>query len=490
MRRKRTISIFWKLSSIFLVLLTLVGAAYIYLTLFATEMYFAETSQKINAALAEHIVNDIQPFVDGRPNLDAMEGIFHDVMVVNPSVEVYLLDAKGKILAYDAPKERVKLTYVGLEPLRAFIESGGKQFILGDNPRDIHKPKVFSAAPVVMNGMVYGYIYVILRGEQYDTAAERIVNSHILTLGLRGLLLSLIAAAAIGLVALGFVTKKLRRITKTVLQFKDGDYSQRVKITSNDELDQLAVAFNEMADTINNNLEELKKADALRRELIANVSHDLRTPLASMQGYIETILMKNETLSPEERKQYLRTILNGAERLNKLVQELFELSKLEAKQTRPNIEPFSMPELVNDLALKFAPVAERKQITLSTDIPKMISMVHADIGLIERVLQNLIENAINYTPKGGTVTLKVAQSNGKIKTVVEDTGIGIPEAELPFVFDRFYQVRSKTRANGAGLGLAIAKKILEAHGEMIMVLSKVKEGTSFSFELPANVPSS
>lgn len=489
MLKKLSQSLYWKLSAIFLLLLTLVGAAYIYLTLFQTEMYFAETSQKINAMLAEHIVNDIQPFVDGKPNLVAMEEIFHDVMVVNPSVEVYLLDEKGTILTFDAPKEKVKVSAVSLGPINEFISSGGKKFVLGDNPRDISKPKVFSAAEVRMNNMVYGYIYVILGGEDYDSIAERIVDSHILSLGLRGLLLSLVGAGAIGLVALAFVTRKLRRMTRTVNALKEGDYSQRVAVRSNDELDQLGAAFNEMADTIKSNLEELTRADELRRELIANVSHDLRTPLASIQGYIETVLMKNETLSADERREYLRTILNGTERLNKLVQELFELSKLEAKQTRPKPEPFSLPELVNDLAQKFAPQAEQKGIAISTDSPKGLPLVKADIGLIERVLQNLLENAITYTPSGGKVHVVLEQRDGKVKTEVEDTGIGISNNDLPFVFNRFYQVRTNKKPSGSGLGLAIVKKILEAHGEAISVESRVNEGTKFVFELPLVVHS-
>jgi len=480
-------SLYWKLSAIFLVLLSLVGAAYIYLTLFQTEMYFAETSQRLNAALAEHIVNEIEVFVDDKPNYVAMDQIFHDVMVVNPSVEVYLLDANGKILRFDAPREKVKRTHVSLGPIQEFIESSGKKFVLGDNPRDLSTPRVFSAAAVTMNGMVYGYIYVILRGEEYDSAAERILESHILTLGLRGLLLSLVGAAGIGLVALAVVTRKLRRITRTVRAFTEGGLAQRVRVTSNDELDRLAEAFNQMADTINRNLEELQRADALRRELIANVSHDLRTPLASMQGYIETVLMKNHTLDPEERSQYLRTILSSAERLTNLVHELFELSKLEAKQIQPKPEPFSLPELINDLMQKFAPQAAQHRVLLSTTCQKGLPLVKGDIGLIDRVLQNLLDNAIKFTPAGGNVHIDIQQLDGKVRTLVRDNGTGIPESDLPFIFDRFYRARTKLQNAGAGLGLAISKKILELHGETITVESRVNEGTAFMFNLPAAV---
>jgi len=479
-------SLYWKLSAVFLLLLTLVGAAYIFLTFSSSGEYFAETSQRLNASVAQHIVNDIQLFPDGKPNLKAMNDLFHSVMVVNPSVEVYLLNAQGEILTFDAPKEKVTRTSVALEPINEFLASGGKKYVLGDNPRDIHKPKVFSAAPATMNGMIYGYIYVILGGEEYDSIAERIQKSHILTLGLRGFLLSLLAAGMIGLVALAFVTRKLRRMTKTVMAFKGGDYAQRVTIASNDELDQLGRAFNDMAATIQHNVDALNAADALRRELIANVSHDLRTPLASVQGYIETVLMKDATLNTEERRQYLTTIFNSTERLSKLVQELFELSKLEANQSQPHMEPFSMPELVNDLTSKFVPQAAKEGVLISAEIPRTLALVNGDIGMIERALQNLIENALRHTPRGGRVKVVLGQHNARVQVQVIDTGIGIPEKDLPYIFDRFYQARSREKSSsGAGLGLAITKKILEAHGEDITVESRVDVGTRFMFELPA-----
>lgn len=478
-------SLYWKLSAVFLIILSLIGAAYILLSLSSSGQYFAETTQRLNADLAQHIVDDIQLFADGKPNLEALNSLFHNVMVVNPSAEVYLLDPEGKILTFDAPKEKVKLSKVSLEPIKEFISSHGKRFVLGDNPRDINTPKVFSAAPATMNGMIYGYVYVILGGEQYDSIADRIRQSHILTLGLRGLLVSLVAAGIIGLVALAFVTKKLRRMTQTVMAIKDGDYSQRVHISSNDELDQLGSAFNDMAAKIQRNVEELSKADALRRELIANVSHDLRTPLASIKGYIETVMMKNTSLSVEERAEYLKTIFSSAERLSRLVEELFELSKLEAKQSQPSTEPFSMPELVNDLTMKFLPQAQKKGVAVTAEVPRALPLVRGDIGMIERAMQNLIENAITHTPRGGEVKVVLEPRNAHVRVKIEDTGVGIPAKDVPFIFNRFYQARSRERSTGgAGLGLAITKKILEAHGEDIRVQSEVDKGTTFEFELP------
>jgi signal transduction histidine kinase len=479
-------SLFWKLSSAFLALLLLIGGVYTYLTLFSSEMYFAETSQRLNAALARHIVQDVKPFfLEGRPNQRVLNELFHNVMVVNPSVEVYLLDAEGAILAFDAPPERVKASTVSLDPVRAFLLSEGRRLVLGDNPRDAGKPRVFSAAPIEQHGHVEGYVYVILRGEEFDSIAERILASHILSLGLKGVLVSIVGAATIGLIALAMVTRKLHRLTRTALAFKEGDYSQRVRITSNDELDELGRAFNAMADTLSSHVEQLQHTDTLRRELIANVSHDLRTPLASMQGYLETVLMKESNLSAEERRKYLEVIFSNTERLGRLIQELFELTKLEAKQTQPQVEQFSLAELVSDLIHKFGPVAQKQGVSLSADMPQYLPHVRADIGMIDRVLQNLLDNAVRHTPSGGAVKVLLTHTDGKLRVCVEDTGHGIDRNDLPFVFDRFYQSRSGGKAGGGGLGLSIVKKILEAHGESVDVESTPGKGTRFMFSLPS-----
>ncbi|MBI5473771.1 MAG: HAMP domain-containing histidine kinase [Ignavibacteriae bacterium] len=477
-------SLYWKLSAAFLVPLLLVGAGYTYLTLFSSEMYFAETSQRLNVGLAQRIVEDIKPFINGKPNLEGMNQLFHDVMVVNPSVEVYLLDSEGKILTFDAPKEKVKARSVSLQPIAEFLQSDGKKLVLGDNPRDLRTPKVFSVAPVTLDDKVVGYVYVILSGEEFDSTADRIRQSHFLTLGLQGLLVSLAAAGCIGLAALALVTRKLRRLTAAALAFTEGDYSRRVSITSNDELDELGRAFNTMADTLSQHVSDLERTDALRRELIANVSHDLRTPLASAQGYLETVLMKESDLSAPERQSYLEIIFSNMERLSRLIEELFELSKLEAKQTQLHVEPFSIADLANDLAQKFAPIAEKKEVRIVPEFSQNLPSVVADIGLIDRVLHNLLDNAISYTNSGGEAKIVLREYGSKLRVSIEDTGVGISAQDLPYVFNRFYQSRTHGKTGGAGLGLAIAKKILEAHGEVISVESRAGEGTKFSFELP------
>ncbi|MBT8298553.1 MAG: HAMP domain-containing histidine kinase, partial [Maribacter sp.] len=231
--------------------------------------------------------------------------------------------------------------------------------------------------------------------------------------------------------------------------------------------------------------DKMKSVDLLRRELIANVSHDLRTPLAILKGYIETLQMKKETLSETEKQEYLQITHENVDKLSKLINQLFEYSKLEAEQVTPVKEPFSITELSHDLIAKFKVLAERKQIDLQLSNPKENCMVYADVSLVERALQNLIENAIKYTEPKGEVKLSLNHINNQIEITITDTGTGIPLNEQPFIFDRYKQVNKSTKKQGYGLGLAIVKKIMDLHDTTITVLSKPKEGSSFIFNLPA-----
>jgi signal transduction histidine kinase len=247
-----------------------------------------------------------------------------------------------------------------------------------------------------------------------------------------------------------------------------------------------------MAGRIQEQLASLRQADTLRRELVANISHDLRTPLATLQGYIETLLMRDSILSTEERKRYLEIAIGHCSRLSSLVAGLFDLAKLEARDMNAQAEPFNIGELVQDVVQKFELAAREKGLRISTNAGEGLPFVFADIGLIGRVLENLIDNAIRYTSTEGLVSVVLQALPGAVSVTVSDTGIGIPEEELTHIFDRYYRVDRSRRdsAGHAGLGLAIVKKILELHGSRIEVQSTLNSGTSFSFQLPLHKPRS
>ena len=291
-------------------------------------------------------------------------------------------------------------------------------------------------------------------------------------------------ALLVGLSSIWFLTKNLRLITGIVRRFQDGDLNARIKNPEKSDIAIFANSFNDMADTIVGNIDKMKSVDTLRRELIANVSHDLRTPLAVLKGYVETLQMKKDSLSDQEKEEYLQITHSNIDKLSKLINQLFEYSKLEAEQVTPVKEPFSITELSYDLIAKFKVIAEQKSISLNLDKGEENSMVFADVSLVERALQNLLENAIKYTQPKGSVTLSIKRKGKNIEINISDTGSGIPKNEQPFIFDRFKQVSKSSKKQGSGLGLAIVKKIMDLHGTTITVLSKPKEGSSFVFNLP------
>ena len=300
--------------------------------------------------------------------------------------------------------------------------------------------------------------------------------------------LTLIGALLIGLLAIWFITRNLQRLIETVRRFKEGDYQARMATSGTDDLAGLANNFNDMADTIVANIDELKSVETLRRELIANVSHDLRTPLAIMQGYVETLLLKEDEVKPEDRKKYLKTIHDSGDKLSRLIAQLFEYSKLEANQIQPEKEPFFIAELAQDIFQKYQLLAKDKGITMHLNANSDLPMVFADIGLVERVIQNLMDNALKFTPEGGEVTIELTGMDKSVEVKIADTGPGISSKEQAVIFERYRKVgKEEGKSKGAGLGLAIVKKILELHNATIKVQSKLNEGTTFMFQLPSYV---
>ncbi len=480
-----------KLWAAFVVLVLLMGISYIFITGYFANKYSEETTQRVNSNVANHVIaekfKDASPFLeDGSVNKPLFGDLMHDMMAVNQGIEVYLLDETGEVLysvvlehGANAPERKVSLG-----PINDFIKSGGKKFVLGDDPRNLGEQKIFSAAPFSIDGHE-GFIYIILAGKQFDTISNNLLGQYFAKLGIGAVLLTMLFAAIIGLLSIWFLTKNLRLITGTVKKFQEGDLNARIENPENSDIGIFAKSFNEMADTIVGNMDKMKSVDLLRRELIANVSHDLRTPLAILKGYIETLQMKHGTLSEAEKEEYLQITHDNVDRLSNLINQLFEYSKLEAEQVTPVKEPFSITELSHDLIAKFRVLAIQKKIELELDNPEDNCLVFADLSLVERALQNLIENALKYTDAGGKVTLSLHKKGTNVEINITDTGSGIPVNEQPFIFDRYKQVDKSSKKQGYGLGLAIVKKIMELHDTTITVLSKPKEGSSFSFNLPA-----
>lgn len=482
-------SFYLKIALIFTGIMILFGLFVAYITLQTSSNIIQESVQRTNQDLAKTLAVEFEPMLVENFDQQQIEAKLRSLKGTNPQFDFYLLDSNGYIkshipggLLHEVPKVSV----VDTKMLDLFIS--GKQLpILASDPVQPERKKPFSAANISIMGSEGCYLYVVLEGEEFSKTTAMISESYIArnTLFVIGSILLLGIMA--GLFIFRNVTGRIDSMKQTVTKFERGELNQRITVSGNDEIAELSTCFNRMADTIVENMEEIKKTDKLRRELIANVSHDLRSPLASIQGYLETIQLRGDKITKKEFKEYISTVLGNTQKLNKMIDDLFELSKLDAGNVRPNLEKISVAELVQDLVLQFKPIAEKEGVELAVvfpDNPK--SLVTADMNLLNRAITNLIDNAIKHTSKGGKVSI-ISTQNGKDMVIeVSDTGLGIAAEHIPFVFDRFYQVdKSRSQNTGAGLGLAIAQKILQLHGADVRVSSEVNQGTTFRVAIPS-----
>jgi signal transduction histidine kinase len=489
-------TLFARLSAALLLVVALIGGGFFLIEQVSTRLYYEEITQRLNASIAMYVTGEMQLMEEGAVNEDALTLLAQRAMIINPTVEVYLLDTDGQILAHAMPPESIQTNRVELKPLLDLMGGETEMPLRGTDPRNLERQKIFSAFPVMHNDILQGYLYVILGGQKYDELADSVRGSYVQKLSLGALVAIVLAAFLVGLLVFGLLTRRLTRLTSDVKRFTDSGFDPELietlgnygsKPQAQDEIGQLRAAFSAMANKIREQFEGLKETDRLRRELVSNVSHDLRTPLASMHGYVETLLLKNDTLSEKERLRYLEITRKHSLRLGRLIGDLFELSKLDSASVQPTLERFSLAELLQDVTQEFELEAEKKGIQIEVNASPEATMVHADIGLMQRVLENLLRNAVRYTPEGGTISISLDKKPGCVAVAVADTGCGIAEHELERIFDRFYRSEQgeEERSNSAGLGLAIVKRILDLHGSRITVSSTLNEGTRFEFDIPA-----
>lgn len=476
-----------RLALAFVALFFIVGFAFLALTNWSNNRYYQEITQNMNKSLAMYIAQREPLIHKGVVNDRAMKELGSLVMVVNPIVEVYLLDTQGNILSYAVPKETLLRTQVAIAPIKTLLEGKQSYPITGDDPRSHNSDRIFSAFPVTEDSTTAGYLYVILGGQTYQSLTQSLRSSYIVQQSLVGLAALTLLAITSAVLIFAVLTSPLRKLAKAMNEFQINELkSPALTQNTGDEIRYLSATFSAMRERINEQLEKLKETDRLRRELISNVSHDLRTPMSSMQGYLEMLMRPN--ITAHERKNYIEIAYKHSNRLTQLVKELFELSKLDAGRINPHYENFSLAELLQDVAQKFSLSAQQKDITITSEQSPQLFMVNADIGLIERVLENLIDNALRYTPAGGKIQLSLAQQQEHVEVGIKDSGIGLTDDDLPHIFKRYYRGQKSTEYQGqsTGLGLAIVKRILELHHSTIKVESKPNEGTCFTFPLPIN----
>ncbi len=289
-----------------------------------------------------------------------------------------------------------------------------------------------------------------------------------------------LVSAAVALVMARFLargmTQPLRDMAEAAKNMETGDYSARVYTRSRDEVGRLADAFNKMS-------AELEGVERLRRDLVANVSHELKTPITAIRAHLENLLDGVEKPDPET----IQVMLTQSERLGRLVDQLLDLSRLESGDVPLEPERIELGPLVAQVLSEIEVARRDRGVQVEAEIPEDLPAAMADRERIHQVLFNLVDNAVRFTPAGGEVRVSASRHNGSVEVRVADTGVGIAPEHLPRLFERFYRVDSaRSREDGGtGIGLAIARSVVEAHGGHIEAESRLGQGSVFSFELPA-----
>lgn len=485
-------SLYSRIALVFAAVLIAFGMALGWLSYSAAKFHQQDVMQQLSRGLADHIASHEPLMTANGIDRKAMDELFHMATAVNPSIEIYLLDPEGLILAHSPPPGELDLDRVSFAPIRAFM-SGRSLPIVGDNPRNAGRQDVFSVAAIERRGRTAGFLYIVLLGDMYRQMVDDARLNYVLRSAVWTAAAALGLAMLVGLAAFAWITRPLNALTRSVQAFENGDHASRMQVEKSDaiptdEIGRLSRAFANMTDRLAAQMKELQRQDDLRRELVANISHDLRTPLTSMQNYLETLARMGESLSALERQHYLEVAVRQSHRVAKLAQQLFELALLECAETQPQPEVFLLSELVQDIAQKFALATGDKGVSLTTHLDPKGLFVCGDIGMIERVFTNLIDNAIRYTLAGGQIRIEAARAGEDIRVQVADTGVGIAAEYLPGLFLRTSPLRNPPERGNGGLGLLIANRILTLHGARIAVVSELGRGTSFSFALPAAGP--
>lgn len=381
--------------------------------------------------------------------------------------DIWVVDQNGSIIADSRINGLTGHTIENFNPTAIGNQSYGIGNYYGLFPYDV----ISVSAPITGNYTTYGYILIHKPLSTLETELNQILNIVYIS----GLILF-----ALSLIILLVFTKTvyfpLRRITEGANEYASGHLEHRIKVETQDEMGYLAATLNYMSS-------ELNKLEEYQRTFIANVSHDFRSPLTSIKGYLEAIL--DGTIPPEMQEKYLSRVISETERLNKLTQGMLTLDSLDSKGylSRTN---FDINRTIKDTAASFEGTCDAKDISFELTFSDSIQMVYADLGKIQQVLYNLIDNAIKFSHENSVIYIQTVLRYEKVFVSVKDTGIGIPRENIKKIWDRFYKSdtsRGKDK-KGTGLGLAIVKEIIQAHGENIDVVSTAGVGTEFIFTLP------
>jgi signal transduction histidine kinase len=405
-------ALFRRIYLVVFLLTALLCVAFTGVTYLATTNFYEASTQLLNKDVASHIARFTSPY--GREGFDRhkADSVFYDAMVISPSAEVYFLDTSGRVIYYHGTPEEIKSPIIPLTDIHRYIASGGTRHINGPDPRDPAHRKIFSAAAVEGESGRLGYIYVVLGNQQYRSVEQMLYNSQVTPT----VLLTVAAVLAISLLL-------------TMLY-----------------LHRMRVRFDELVGVMGKRFRE--------GDFIVNLSHDLRTPLAIARGYGETLLLKKGELKAEEEREYLELVVGKIGQVEGMVNQLFELAKIESPSFEAKREPFVFSEMMGEVL--HAVGARERVVQRGVEDG---SWIVADIAMMERVVQNLVVNALAYTPAGGKIVVTLEREGGVLVFRIENEGKALAADLLAWLNEA-----GVNRPAVPAIGLTIVRKMLSLHG--------------------------
>ncbi|HYF58910.1 MAG TPA: HAMP domain-containing sensor histidine kinase [Burkholderiaceae bacterium] len=414
--------------------------------------------------------------------------------VFAPTTGLYLLDAQGRVLATSGERQdHWGRSRVDLGPVRASLVRDASMPIHADDPDRPGKTCIVAARPLARDGREVGWLYVVARAADVGAQTPALLKSYAIQTAVKVALLTLAIGVALTVAMIAVLTRPLTALTRVAERVRSGGFSAPLCETEfpfrdrNDEVGRLSRTFRDTLERLKIEMDRVTQTDVQRREMIANVSHDLRTPLTALIGQLETIRMKADQLEPAARDRFVQAAVDNAHHLRRLTDALNELAKLDSPELRIEREPIALGELADDLAHRYGIRADQAGVGLKVVYPDGLPLARVDAALIERAIGNLLDNAIRVTPTGGTIELRVLSEGDQVRVEVADSGPGVAAEDEARVFQRFYQgSKHREQRGSSGLGLAIVKRVVELHGGRVGLESRPARGATFWMALPTH----
>lgn len=483
--RPRFLSLFAKLALSLVMLGVLLSLALTALLEGSHKAFHLELHQHLFRSLAAQLLRESAE--DGRPDIDRLFVRVRELSITSPGLAAYVISPTGRILQASRPAHELRRQSVAMEPVHAFIEGRARGPIVGDDPLAEARRTIFSAARAGLDGE---FLYIVLdsSADGERTALFPAEKPYSMRDALWLMFGHMVAALLAALTAVWFITKPLMQLREAMVSFSRSPSESRPKRAAGrkllrDEIDELTEIFHGMAATIAAQIDSLRRSDSVRRELFANISHDLRTPLTAIHGYADRLARKGD-LPERERSKYVDIIRRHAGELAALVDQIMELAKLDSPEMRPDLKRLRLDEIVREAVTELQAVADEKGLRM--EIKAERADVQGDRVLLRRALHNLLDNAFRESPPGEVVAITVAERHDEtVELVVSDRGKGIAPDELELIFQRFHRGRGGAgQRPGAGLGLAIVSRIAELHSGHVSAENRSGGGASVRIILP------